>query len=58
MPFGTRLLARWTEDDEARLRTMIEEGAKIPTIAAALGRTKGATIARKNKLGLHMRRQA
>ncbi len=52
---GTRLLLRWTEDNDARLRAMSGEGARLPAIAAALGRTKGAVTARKAKLGLSLR---
>jgi hypothetical protein len=46
VPFGTRLLLPWTEDDDARLCVMISEGAKVPAIATALGRTKSAVVAR------------
>jgi hypothetical protein len=50
--FSSRPKLRWTEDDDLRLRTMVDRGEKIPAIATALGRTKSAVIARKGKLGL------
>jgi hypothetical protein len=59
MPYGTgtRLQRPWTADNDARLSQMFAEGAKVPAIATALGRTKGSIMARVQKLRLSLRQR-
>lgn len=42
----------WTEEDEARIRAGHEAGEGTEVLAAAVGRSRGAVLARLVKLGL------
>ena len=46
---------RWTEETDERLRLLIAEGALLPAIAQALGRTQEACRTRANILKLPVR---
>jgi len=44
--------ARWTADDDARLKTDFESGIKLKDLATQYGRSKGAIRSRLQKMGL------
>ena len=44
--------ARWTVEDDLRLRELFQEGTPIAQIAREFNRTQGAIRARLKKLGL------
>jgi len=44
--------ARWTVEDDLRLRELYQEGTPIAQIAKEFGRTNGAIRSRLKKLGL------
>ncbi len=41
----------WTESDDAKLLSLLGEGAHVPFIAMKLDRTKSAVSARAKRLG-------
>jgi hypothetical protein len=45
----------WSPDDDALLRALLAQGARVPAISMALGRTKGAVIGRAGRIGLSLR---
>jgi len=46
---------RWTQEQEAELKRMSDEGRPLREIAIALGRTREAVTSRAAKLGVKVR---
>ena len=46
----------WTEQDDAKLRALVEKGKSSSALAVLLRRSQGAIATRKSKLGLTPRR--
>lgn len=43
---------RWSVEEEAKLKKLVEENTNIDTIAAQLGKNPGAIIVKSQRLGL------
>ena len=50
-----KLKRLWTDEDDVRLRYLLEDGEPFRLVAAKLGRTATAVKSRSSKLGLGRR---
>ena len=53
MDAAVRTRGEWTDEDDARLRQLIEEHLSYAQIGELVGRSKGSCIGRAHRLGIH-----
>lgn len=53
MNAAVRMRGEWTDEDDARLRQLIEEHLSYAQIGEIVGRSKGSCIGRAHRLGIH-----
>lgn len=53
MDAAVRTRGEWTDEDDARLRQLIEEHLSYAQIGEIVGRSKGSCIGRAHRLGIH-----
>lgn len=53
MDAAVRSRGEWTDEDDARLRQLIEEHLSYAQIGEIVGRSKGSCIGRAHRLGIH-----